>query len=225
MTNTINTVSNIINEVKALYGSTVNYWGDTHKLNDAPNDNDPIIDTVSILENLEGYEFDIMGAIEEYNDYLTDEGYELYEVDPSDYDEVITFLYNSTLISSDMYEKGDNSYNWDAPVTQHFNYEVYKATDGGIFITFSVHRFGDVRGNYTDTALLYFDSDYEFYEAIVGCTKNLYITVSGRDFVIDVNPLNNGFEVYENGEDYDYMFTVYGYELDEIREEIREKIA
>ena len=87
------------------------------------------------------------------------------------------------------------------------------------YVEFKVHRFGDVRGNYTETVVLQFDSDYEFLETLSECNKYSTIEIDGNNYSVDVNIFSDGFETFDdNG---NYIATVYGYDADEITEEIR----
>ena len=187
------TIRNMIKDIKEIHETPVYYFGSYHEL-DALETDDFTINIIDVLEALESYE--ITESIEE----LTEGGY-IY--DDCDY-------------------RGDNSYNWMAPVNHHFNFNIYdneNTTCDVCYIEFKVHRFGDVRGNYTESVMLEFMNNYEFYEALSECNKYNTIEIDGINYSVDVNILSDTFEVFDdNGS---YIATVCGYDADEITEEIR----
>lgn len=70
-----------------------------------------------------------------------------YEVEPSEDAEYIL-----KLVVED-YDKSDNTYNYSCNVSNDINWNE-KHIDGEDYVAIMVHRFGDVRGNYTDYVLL-----------------------------------------------------------------------
>lgn len=191
------TIRNIINDIKEIHETPVYYFGDYHELGTLETD-DFTINIIDILEALEPYE------ITEGIDELTEGGY----------------IYN------DWDYRGDNSYNWTAPVNHHFDFCIYdnKNTAGNVcYVEFRVHRFGDIRGNYTETVVLQFDNDYEFLETLSECNKYNTIEIDGNNYNIDINIFSDGFEVFDD--DGNYIITVYGYDADEITQEIRNALA
>lgn len=187
------TIRNIIADIKEIHGAPVYYFGSYHEL-DALETDDFTINIIDVLEALEPYE--ITESIEE----LTEGGYIYNECD----------------------YKGDNSYNWMSPVNHDFDFKVYNnnnTADGVCYIEFKVHRFGDVRGNYTEAVVLEFMNDSEFYETLLECNKYNTIEIDGINYNVDVNIFSDAFEVYDdNG---NYIGAVCGYDADEITEEIR----
>ena len=191
------TIKAMIEDIKEIHETPVYYFGSYHEL-DALEIDDFTINIIDVLKALEPYE--ITESIEE----LTESGY----------------IYN------DCDYKGDNSYNWMAPVNHHFNFNIYDNENtacGVCYIEFKVHRFGDVRGNYTESVMLEFMNDYEFYEALSECNKYNTIEIDGINYSVDVNILSDTFEVFDdNGS---YIATVCGYDADEITEEIKNAIV
>lgn len=187
------TIRNMIKDIKEIHETPVYYFGSYHEL-DALEPDDYTINIIDVLEALEPYE--ITESIEE----LTESG----------------------CIYDDCDYKGDNSYNWLAPINHDFDFKVYdnNNTDcDACYIEFKVHRFGDVRGNYTDSVVLEFTSDYEFYEALSDCNKYNTIEIDGINYNVDVNIFSDAFEVWDdNG---NYIVTVCGYDADEITDEIK----
>ena len=108
-----------------------------------------------------------------------------------------------------------------APVNHHFNFNIYdneNTTCDVCYIEFKVHRFGDVRGNYTETVVLQFDNNYEFLETLSECNKYNTVEIDGINYNVDVNIFSDTFEVYDdNG---NYIASVCGCDADEITDEI-----
>lgn len=187
------TIRNIINDIKEIHETPVYYWGGYHELNALKTD-DFTINIIDVLKALEPYE--INESIED----LTESGY----------------IYN------DCDYNANNSYNWLAPVNHHFDFMIYNnnnTVNDCCYIEFKVHRFGDVRGNYTDNIVLEFMNDCEFLEVLSECNKYSTIEIDGINYNIDVNIFSDTFEVYDdNG---NYIANVCGYDADEITNEIR----
>lgn len=226
MTRGITSINNIISSIDSLYGAEVRVFGQAVKLDTKPSNDDLIIDTVDVLEALKPYAFDYMEYVNSYHESLEIEfGFdEFEEIDSRDFDEVLDLLYNMGFLTSELYEKGDNTYNWCSPITHHINYEIYKTNDGGVLVGLSVHRFGDIRGNYTDSCLLYFDSIDAFYTAIYENTdKYMAVEVDGITYDFNLSVFSDCFEVWSV--DGDYICTAYGDTLEEVADTIRDKIA
>ena len=203
---------NAINDLLQLRGATVKYFGETVTL---PNTVDDLeIDTINILKDMEEYEIDLHDFVY----YTEDEDGNESEVDIFEgcetAEEILDALEEYGYIE-DTYFAADNSYNWSAPVSNDFDFKLYKdSVSGGIFVDFSVHRFGDVRGNYTDSVIYHFDSVDEFYELLLNCNK--YVQIGNYDVCVDI--FNAGFEVYDEGGN--YILTAYG-DYDDVVEEIK----
>lgn len=203
---------NAINELKQLRGSKVEIFGQPVTL---PNTVDNLeIDTINILEAMEEYELDWY----DFTYYTEDEDGNEIEVDIFENcetsEDMLDALEEYGYIE-DTYFASDNSYNWSAPVSNDFDFKVYRDfVSGGVFVDFSVHRFGDVRCNYTDSVIYHFDSIDEFYELLLNCNK--YVQVGNYGVVVDI--FNDGFEVYDEGGN--YILTAYG-DYDDVIEAIK----
>ena len=197
-------LNNIITDLKNLEGKLVgkgSYFEHVYT-NEAPID---AISTIDVLENLKPYEvddfigYDFEKEMEMEIDF--DEYLELYE-----YEEI----------------KSDNTYNWLAPLTNHINYRIYesKAMDD-IIVELSVHRFGDVRCNYTEECYLKFQNDFEFYEVLIESRKNLVTIKDDKryDIYIDVLSECPEIEIWDIDNEYEYK-SVYGGEAYELFEEL-----
>ena len=220
------TMTNIVkNDIKDLRGKEVRIFGQKTVLSDTVNDY--TIDILDVLDSLSEYEI----CLNDYTDYRYDEKSEeetevnIFEnVENSDTDAIFETLEEYGYIKDVCDYKGDNSYNWSSPVSNDFDIKIYKDTmSGGMFVEFKVHRFGDVRGNYTDSIIYHFDNDYEFYEVLSENNKYNTVCINDKNYDVNVNIFADGFEVYD--EDGSHIATVYGWDEEEIKEEIIKNIA
>ena len=201
-----------INELMQLRGATVKYFGEAVTL---PNTVDDLeIDTINILEDMEEYELDWY----DFRYYTEDDDGNEIEVDIFEGcetgEEILDVLEEYGYIE-DTYFTADNSYNWSAPVSNDFDFKVYRdLLSGGVFVDFMVHRFGDVRGNYTDSVIYHFDSVDEFYELLLNCNK--YVQIGNYGVCVDL--FNDGFDVYDEAGN--YICTAYG-DYDDVVEAIK----
>ena len=202
----------VINELMQLRGSQVKIFGQPVTL---PNTVDDLeIDTINILEDMEEYELDWY----DFRYYTEDEDGNESEVDIFEGcetgEEILDVLEEYGYIE-DTYFTADNSYNWSAPVSNDFDFKVYRdLLSGGVFVDFMVHRFGDVRGNYTDSVIYHFDSVDEFYELLLNCNK--YVQIGNYGVCVDL--FNDGFDVYDEAGN--YICTAYG-DYDDVVEAIK----
>ena len=216
------TLTNIIEDLRALQGSEVSIFGQPTTL--ANEINELEIDTIEMLEALQGSEVDV----NEWTTYEENEEGEEVEVNIfdgcEDSSDILDRLENFGYISSE-YDKADNTYNWSAPLSHHLNWYVFNdLVTGGVFVEIKAHRFGDVRGNYTDAVILHFDS----YEAFIMTfeevdTKYVEVSVSGEVYDVRVSAWSDSFEVCNA--DGSYICEAYGYDIEEVKECIAEKIA
>ena len=202
-----------INELMQLKGATVKYWGEAVTL---PNTfSDLEIDTINILKDMEEYELDWY----DFRYYTEDEDGNEIEVDIFEgcetAEQILDVLEEYGYIE-DTYFAADNSYNWSAPVSNDFDFKAYRDfLSDGVFVDFMVHRFGDVRGNYTDSVIYRFDSVDEFYELLLNCNK--YVQIGNYDVCVDI--FNDGFEVFDEAGN--YICTAYG-DYDDVVEAIKD---
>ena len=205
-----------INELMQLRGATVKYFGEAVTL---PNTVDDLeIDTINILEDMEEYELDWY----DFRYYTEDEDGNEIDVDifeGCETGEQILDVLEEYGYIEDTYFAADNSYNWSAPVSNDFDFKVYRDfVSDGVFVDFMVHRFGDVRGNYTDSVIYHFDSVDEFYELLLNCDK--YVQIGNYGVCVDL--FNDGFEVYDEAGN--YICTAYG-DYDDVVKTIQETEA
>ena len=197
-------LNNIIVDLKNLEGKLVGKDSYFEKIytNETPID---MISTIDVLENLVPYEMDNFIGYdfekEEEMEIDFEEYLELYE-----YEEI----------------KSDNTYNWLAPLTNHINYRIYKSKAmDDIIVELSVHRYGDVRCNYTEDCYLKFQEDYEFYEVLGESRKNLFAIKDNKkyDIYIDIFDECPNIEICDIDNEYEYE-SVYGGKAYELFEEL-----
>lgn len=210
------TIEKTIEEIKELRGAVVKVFGQPHVM---PEKIDTAtIDIVDVLESLVDYQIDINDYLD-YNDDDTEETSILSN--DMNADDIINTLMRYGYI--DKMTKADNSYNWGSPVSNDFDFKIYEGGYCKTYVELSVHRYGDVRCNYTDSVVLEFDSDYEFYELLL--ESNKYIDVQlpcGLAFNIEVDIFHDTVEVYDT--DGNYICEAYGWNLDDIIHDIMDKI-
>lgn len=187
-------LNSVIMDLQNLRGAEVEIFGQPSTLENEANEFE--IDIIDILEDLKEYEIEM--TIEKP---LDDEGYpeEFEEVETDDIEKYLEWLEMIGYIADVDDYKADNSYNWMAPVSNHFDFKIYDLhnTTNGKLIEMKIHRYGDVRGNYTETFLLEFDDDYTFLETISDHSKFVTVEVDNIEYDIEVNPFSDVMEVTE----------------------------
>lgn len=213
-------MNEIIKDIEDLRNNRTGEQHGYFTISGEPTDDDFVVDVLDICRALAGYEVDYNLADEnELPDDKDKYGWELY----NDYAErYVQYLINMGYIEDWDSAKGDNSYNWGSPVSNAVNLHMFKSLiDNSVYILFKVHRFGDVRCNYTVNCLLHFDDDYEFYEAINPEYK--IIEVDGKEYEIRLDFFSEGFEVEDW--DYNYIGTIYSYDKEEAINDIRDLVT
>ena len=178
----------IIKDLKHLKGST--YFGDacTVDRNERKSRNLEI-GALDLVEALKPYEVHFMA---------------LYKVD---FDNVVYDDEQGNYESIDLDITANNSYNWSAQVV--FNYNEIEVIDRyGMehrYVTVKFHRYGDVRGNYTDYMVLDMNLD-EFYEVLADASR-VYceIEYKGECYEISTDIFKEScvFDIYSNDADLD----------------------
>lgn len=91
-----------------------------------------------------------------------------------------------------------NTYNCNANISHNLDVAEAKI-NGYVYMAIMVHRYGDIRANYTDRFLVRFNSEYEFYEleSIIQSKE-----INDR-YIADISLMMEGYNVYDyiNGED------------------------
>lgn len=200
----LNKFNEMVKDIKELRGAEVRVFGQPTTLADGVDE--LTIDILDVLESLKDYVIDL-------DDYI-DCKY------VKNTDDVLDILEDYGYIEDVCDYKGDNSYNWSSPISNDFDIKIYKDMLGdGMFVEFKVHRFGDVRGNYTDSVILHFDNDYTFYEVLSECNKYHTFEVDGEEYEVYVDIFSDTYEIHDiDG----YSIGSACGDMDDIIEEIRE---
>ena len=197
-------LNNIIADLKKLEGKLVGKGGYFEKIYTNKVD-DTVISIFDVLESLEPYEinnFEIMNYLDEIEDEILEVSFEEF-CEVEEYKEI----------------KSDNSYNWNSPISNNFNYRIYKSDlYEGIIVEFRVHRFGDVRCNYTESAYFRFENEYEFYEVLVENNKYFTIKKNDKTYFIEIDIFSDCPRIYIEEDDED----IEGYEAYELLEKLLE---
>ena len=199
------TIENLKKEFREMIGKEVGYGYFRHTESDVE-ENELTISIFDVLDELECFEVtektiwdseieeEVEMNMEEYFEKGLDEGF--------------------------LTECGaDNSYNWNSPISHHINFEIYHNNEeGNYLIRFRVHRYGDVRYNYSDWVYLECNSDYDFLEALMECGKSIDVEMDGKQYYVTIEVLSDEIrlESYEN-EEYE---EIYGDDRDTILEEM-----
>ena len=200
-------INNIINDLRNLEGKEVGSGYFKHVYSNEVDAT--MINILDVLESLKPYEFDTENL--EILTYVDDEEgncEEEYKI--VDMDEFLEWYEYEEVTAT-------NSYNWSAPISNHFNYTIYqsRAMDNCI-VEFKVHRFGDVRCNYSDVVYLEFEDEYYFYDVI--SESNKYFTIIDNDneikYHITIDVFNECPSItIESNDEYEDVYDYEAYEL------------
>ena len=110
-----------------------------------------------------------------------------------------------------------NTYNWNANIDHHIDVAEMEI-NGYTYMTIMVHRYGDVRANYTDRFLVRFDSEYEWFEL----ESRVQMKSILDRYIADIDIMCESYNVYDSeaGED---LGDFYEIELGELLKAIAEK--
>lgn len=116
--------------------------------------------------------------------------YELkdYEVEPTE--ESIDWIVENA-------DRWWNTYNWNANIDHHIDVAELDL-DGYTYMAIMVHRWGDVRANYTDRFLVRFYDSYEWAELE---SIMQYKTICDGRYFIDIDIMTEAYTVWDNEEE------------------------
>lgn len=117
-------------------------------------------------------------------------GIKQYEVDTTD---------NAINIIVDNADKRWNTYNWNANIDHHIDV-AEKVINGHLYMVMMVHRYGDVRGNYTDRFLIKFDDEYDWFdvdERMQYKTFGYNEDMSENRYCADIDIFSESYNVYD----------------------------
>ncbi|MGL5764568.1 MAG: hypothetical protein ACRCX8_02890 [Sarcina sp.] len=210
-----NRIIELGNEIIELRGTEVKIFGQSQVLKSEVESLE--IDIIDVLDKLESSEVETIEISVICSD-CDGEGCEECDFEGSVYTDM-----EATKAIEELYDRGDlkeikcdNSYNWGSPTTNDFDFRIYRnlQTDT-YYVEFKVHKFGDVRSNYTDSVVLEFNDDNKFYELLLESNKN--IEVDGFDCYISI--FSDTIEVsHKNGE---HITDICACDMDELKEELK----
>jgi len=87
-----------------------------------------------------------------------------------------------------------NTYNWNANIDHHIDVAELEI-NGYTYMAIMVHRYGDVRANYTDRFLVRFDNAYEV-SYLESCTQ--YKDIADGRYTCNINIFNEMYYVWDN---------------------------
>ena len=200
------TIENLKKEFREMIGKEVGYGYFRHTESDVE-ENELTISIFDVLDSLEAFE------ITKKEMYDSEEE-EYFEYDIEEY-------FEKGLDEGFLTECGaDNSYNWNSPISHHINFEIYHDIEGSYIVRFRVHRYGDVRCNYTDWVYLEFSWEDEFLEVLMEeCSKCIDVEMDGKQYYVTIEVLSDEIRLESYDEENGYE-DIYGDDRDEILEEM-----
>ena len=166
-----------------------------------------LVDTKILLKELQDFEVDIP------NEYI--ENYEnVYG------NGVLQYMADITKINIEDF-KADNTYNHGTRVLHDFTYRYVDLKDS-FYIAISVHRQGDIRGNYTDFCLLKFNNYEEYCETLDQiCIENFNgcVEYDNKHYFYDILLYSEYLRVWCEEDQRDYE--IYAYDDESFINEIK----
>lgn len=108
-----------------------------------------------------------------------------------------------------------NTYNWNANIDHHIDVAEVEL-DGHTYMAIMVHRWGDVRANYTDRFVVKFDDCYEWSELE---SIMQYKTICDGRYFIDIDIMSETYNVWDNEEEVS-IGEFYEIEVEDLLDEI-----
>ena len=205
----------IIEEVKNLRGANVEVFGQPTTL--TSDYGKYIIDTIDILNNLEDEE---IPEIVDYWTFEEEDGEDIEVLEEITCEEYLDILDDDGFLIE---KNSGNTYNWSAPISNDFYYHIYEnLRDDNLIIKIAIHKYGDVRGNYTDEFCIIVDSEEEFFDILCESDKFNTIEIDEKNYYIDIRMFSDMFEV--STEEGDYLGEIYAEDDEEAIEKIKELI-
>lgn len=111
-----------------------------------------------------------------------------------------------------------NTYNWNANIDHHIDVAELEI-NGYTYMAIMVHRYGDVRANYTDRFLVRFNDIYEWIELE---SRMQYKTICDGRYCIDIDIMSEMYSVWDNDKQTN-IGEFYEIEVEDLLEEIGER--
>ena len=108
-----------------------------------------------------------------------------------------------------------NTYNWNANIDHHIDVAELEF-DGYTYMAIMVHRWGDVRANYTDRFLVRFYDCYEWSELE---SIMQYKTICDGRYFVDIDIMSETYSVWDNEEEVS-VGEFYEFEVEDLLKEI-----
>lgn len=108
-----------------------------------------------------------------------------------------------------------NTYNWNANIDHDIDVAELEL-DGYTYMAIMVHRWGDVRANYTDRFLVKFDDCYEWSELE---SIMQYKTICDGRYFININIMTECYNVWDNEKEVS-VGEFYEFEVEDLLKEI-----
>ena len=108
-----------------------------------------------------------------------------------------------------------NTYNWNANIDHHIDVAEMEL-DGYTYMAIMVHRYGDVRANYTDRFLVKFYDSYEWSELE---SIMQYKTICDGRYFINIDIMSETYNVWDNEEEVD-LGEFYEIEVEDLLNEL-----
>ena len=189
-------IKDIKKDLLELRGADVKIFGQSTTL-PVRSDNDITVDILELVEVLADYEVTYRKACD------------LLEVESVDDIDGLDYII------------ADNSYNWGGHIDHDFDYHVYETHNGeGIVLSIKFHRFGDVRGNYTENAYLLFDDIYIFDEIVGDQMHDFYSVVNGLEFMCTTSIVDEYIRCSAKTDSGYIDLDVLGYDKNDLLEEL-----
>lgn len=108
-----------------------------------------------------------------------------------------------------------NTYNWNANIDHDIDVAEVEL-DGHTYMAIMVHRWGDVRANYTDRFLVRFNDCYEWSELE---SIMQYKAICDSRYCVDINIMSETYNVWDNEEEAN-LGEFYEIEVEDLLKEI-----
>jgi hypothetical protein len=188
-------IKDIKKDLLELRGADVKIFGQSTTL-PVRSDNDITVDILELVEVLADYEVTYRKACD------------LLEVENVDDIDGLDYII------------ADNSYNWNGMGSNDFDYRAYETNGEGIVLSIKFHRFGDVRGNYTENAYLLFDDIYIFDEIVGDQMHDFYSVVNGLEFMCTTSIVDEYIRCSAKTDSGYIDLDILGYDKNDLLEEL-----
>ena len=117
-------------------------------------------------------------------------------------------------------DKHWNTYNWNANIDHDIDVaEVH--INGDTFMAIMVHRYGDIRANYTDRFVVRFGNEYDWFEfeSCIQCKE-----IAGGRYCVDIDLMTEAYYVWDNEKEVN-VGEFYELEVEDLLNEINQKFS